>query len=295
MQQVSPSRFVLVHALIAGLLSLAFPSFSRGSPMPAPAPSASPVATPSEWWHGDSTVDPSFPTSTVTSHEAAAPQPASDEVTLVLWSGPVPERWQPAGASLSLASIHPGERGDLRISSTLQVAAVAIINPERAGFRFGYGLQSEVSIDLSSDAPQVHKSTEFMLVDETPSASAAIAAADALLLKMAVDAASLRTAWTQSAFSTCFKTCVALAHGPAFTALLICIGAATFAEAAVVAACALACLLTGPGWVACVAACLATVATATGIALATVLGACFAAYVARMNLALALCAIGCIW
>jgi len=95
---------------------------------------------------------------------------------------------------------------------------------------------------------------------------------------------------TAGVYTDRVKICLSLSHAKAWALVKKCgtvVEGVTFAAAGI---CALGCLLTGPGWVACVTSCL----TMAGIGLAVVSASCLATYIALLTVSILLCTLGCI-
>jgi hypothetical protein len=164
--------------------------------------------------------------------------------------------------------------------------------------RFGYGIRSEVFVDLGDGTPIIHKGA-FKLASETPSDAEALIGMEGFFDDLASQA-SLGNDFAAGGIGTgdpspywvCWRTCIAEAHNDAWDDFLTCCGIATTAAGVIAGGCALACVFAGGAWPVCVTACAAPLELLVPTPL---LGACLAAYIARVTASIPVCTLGCLW
>lgn len=217
---------------------------------------------------------------------AQAPAVPEDiyQLIVVLTSQPLPDQWVDAGCDVPIAATESAPATVVTIRVSANVVSVLFWDATGDTTRYGYGVRSEVTINPGNGGA-LTKSSGFKLVGETADQTQAMAGAVQLGATLAQNAVGMA-----GPYSTCVSTCLSLAHAKAWGILTSCagfVGNAAFVAAGV---CALACLLAGPGWIACVTACL----TAAGFGAAVISATCLAAYIALMVVSIPLCTLGCI-
>lgn len=276
------THFVLIHALIAGLISLGVPSRSMAATVDS-APRAASWSSAVEFVTG-ATPAPS---------EQLAPLGPEGSGRLVpIVSIEVPEPWMAPATETLLNSLDPALSGSLRVEVVMSAVAVAVLDKGGAPIGYGVGLQSDVTVSLSVDEPSTHFTSAFQLASHAASAMDAVAGAMDLSQAIAV-APTPADDHGSIYYSACVAACLKSAHDRAWRTFLWCLDIAMVAEGVIASGCVLGCLLAGPGWLVCVKACLATLAASLQLPIAMFVGSCFASYVARMTLAIGVCAWRC--
>jgi hypothetical protein len=220
--------------------------------------------------------------------EMAPSEPAPGiEVILLLDSQAVPEEClallglaTPEGAGSANAPV------EVRVE--LHSVAVAFVRKGESTIRFGFGLRSDVVVTVQSQASGTLAQAEsFQLVSETASAGEAVDGS--LQLWSQVSQAAPAPAPPFPYYSTCVTLCLTEVHNQWWGVVMDCIAYSGIGAALVSGAAVLACLLTGPGWLACVTALLTGIGIVTGMVWAS----CLASYLAAMALAIPVCTAGC--
>jgi hypothetical protein len=208
---------------------------------------------------------------------------------IVLSKSSIPANWSEPDAEVDLPATPSSLAGTLTTNVTTAVVAVMFIDALGQSLRFGYGLQSNVAITLNSGEAHTFSSSAFQMAAETSSASLALDGAESLNTMLAQTASAQST--TSGYYSNCVGLCLANSHAILWDLLNRCAEVAGVVGVVGSGACALACLLTGPGWPAGVLACVEVL----GLPILMLIGTCLAAYIAGMTVAIPLCTIGCIW
>ncbi len=209
---------------------------------------------------------------------------------IVLSSALVHPCWSEPDAECVLPpSITPPIACTVTTHTAVAVVAVMFVDACGQSVRFGYGLRSEIEVSLSAPAPHCFRSSAFQLAEETASAGSALAGAEWLNSRLE-QAAAVRVPST-GYYGDCLSECLANSHAILWDLFMRCAEAAGVIGALTGGACALACVLTGPGWAVCVAACVAVLGAPTLM----LLGTCLATYIAGMTVAVPMCTIGCLW
>ncbi len=219
---------------------------------------------------------------------AADPSDLFGEIS-VIRKVEAPPQWQAADADLIIAATDTTASGTLKVKAISAVVAVVYLDAVGGRLRYGYGVQSDVIITLAVDGVQtLFTSGAFKLATETDSAQLALSGADELSVRLAQTAPP--TPGAAGNWWTCYSTCVSTAFNGAWAAYLNCMLVVAIAEGLGVGVCAIGCVLSGPGWLACVLAC-GGLMTVGAILLS---GGCLAGFLAVIAASLPVCAIGCI-
>jgi len=209
------------------------------------------------------------------------------EVILLIASQAVPEDCL---ALFGLASPDGGAAasGAVGIGVELHSVAVAFVREGESAIRFGFGLQSGVSVTVQTQSSgTLTRAESFQLVSEAPSSEEAVDGS--VRLWHQVSQAAPAPAPQVPSYSTCVQACLAAAHNQWWQTVVDCINSSGFVAAVISGAAVLACLLTGPGWLACVTGLL----TGVGILAAMNWASCLASYIAAMAVAIPTCTVGC--
>lgn len=281
---VGLARFVLVYALIVGLISLGVPDGARGAVPEESLPPAPPVAV----------VDRVAETMLLPVAQVAVQPERRYSIIIELQWLDMPTQWMAVPTEVSLATIDPAATGILRVEVTVNISAVVFADEVGGDLRYGFGLTSDASLGLQGQDSVRHHGSAFKLISETATPEAAVTRAHELRAALAAtNPPALGTA--PSYYSNCVSMCLGNSHAQFWDLFMSCLGVAGTVEAVIAGSCALGCILTGPGWIACVTSCLGTIGLALQIPIAVLLGACLATYLAAMTVAVGVCTIGCLW
>lgn len=282
--RVGLARFVLVYALIVGLISLGVPNSARGAVPEESAHPAPPVAI----------VDRVAEITLLPIAQVAVQPDRRYSIIIEVQSLDMPTPWVAVPTEVSLETIDPSATGILRVEVTVNIVAVAFADEAGSNLRYGFGLTSDVFLGVQGQGLARHHGSAFELISETATPEAAVARAHELQARLAAtNPPAPGTA--PSYYSNCVSMCLGNAHAQFWGLFMSCLGVAGTVEAVIAGSCALGCILTGPGWVACVTSCLGTIGLALQIPIAVLLGACLATYLAAMTVAVGVCTIGCLW
>jgi len=208
---------------------------------------------------------------------------------IVLSKSPIPANWSEPDIEVNIPATASSLAGTLATSVSIAVVAVMFIDAFGQSVRFGYGLQSNVAITLDYGEAQTFGSSAFQMAAETSSASLALEGAESLNTMLAQTASP--TSATSGYYLDCVGFCCANAHARFWDMFMRCLEVAAVSEGVIIGGCALGCILTGPGWLACVLACVEVLT----VPILMLIGTCLATYIAAMLVAIPLCTIGCIW
>lgn len=208
---------------------------------------------------------------------------------IVLSKSPIPANWSEPDIEVNIPATASSLAGTLATSVSIAVVAVMFIDAFGQSVRFGYGLQSNVAITLDCGGAQTFASSAFQMAAETSSASLALEGAESLNTMLAQTASP--TSATSGYYLDCVGFCYANAHARFWDMFMGCLEVAAVSEGVIIGGCALGCILTGPGWLACVLACVEVLT----VPILMLIGTCLASYIAAMLVAIPLCTIGCIW
>ncbi len=218
------------------------------------------------------------------------------EQIFVLEETPVPVECVGSSAEILISgnSDTPERLG--RIDCAASIVSIAFWDCAGSPIRFGYGIRSEIVIDIGDGSPAV-KSSAFKLIGESQNEQAAIDGG-ALLIQRLDQLSSNPSLYgltgdggIGSTYSECVRSCLSSQYAAAIAILADCADLVQDASFLIASECGLVCvLLGGPAWLACVGECLLGLgALATGVG-----AACLAAFLATLATALIGCRIGCI-
>jgi len=214
------------------------------------------------------------------------------ELLMVLSSQPLPDQWFDAGCVVPVAETASAPSSILTINVLATVIAVVFWDSTGQTTRYGYGIQSKVTIDLGNGGPLIH-SGAFKLVRETADSSEAMVGAVEFtnsLEQNALGIGAVGIVATAGVYTDCVGLCITGCHEKAWALVKKCMVVVEDVAFAAAGACALACLLSTGGWLACVTLCM----TAPVGGLAMFSGTCIAAYIALLTVSIPLCTLGCI-
>lgn len=216
------------------------------------------------------------------------------EAIVVLNEEPVPEQSEVAGVEMVLPETATAPASLVTINVSTSVVGVTFWDATGQATRFGYGIRSEVTVDLGNGEPISHAGA-FNLVAETPDETEAMDGASQFVQTLAAGGVGSGGGGggvgggVSGDASACISACLQISFQDHWSEFTSCLGIVGTAAASLGALCGLGCLSATPFIGPLVIACLIDCATATGALGIAGGAACLAYFTAAMSAALVGC------